>query len=84
MPLNDMTLKQEKGTITLGYTLKQPGHVRVHVFNARGILAGEMYDGQALSGAHRFSWTAPVGGVYFLSVGLNGITVSSRMVIIPQ
>lgn len=82
--VNGMTLKQEKGTVTMSYILDQTGHIRIKVFNARGILAGEIYNGQASPGTYSYSWKAPVGGVYFLSVDLNGTPVSSRTVIISQ
>jgi hypothetical protein len=82
--VDGMTLKQEKGTITMSYILDQPSHIRVKVFNARGILAGEIFNGPASSGRHLFSWRAPAGGVYFLSMDLNGTAVSSRTMIVSQ
>lgn len=82
--VNGMTLKQEKGTLTMSFMLDRPGHIRARVFNARGILAGELYNGQASSGTHRCSWKAPAGGVYFLSVDLNNSIVSSRTMIVSQ
>jgi hypothetical protein len=83
-PLSGLVLTQEKSTISLSYVLQQPGHARVDVFNARGMCIGEVFNGTALSGAHRFSWTAAAPGVYFVSVEINGTTACSRKVIISQ
>jgi hypothetical protein len=84
MTASGLTLAQENKTIRLDYTLAQQGKIRVKVFNARGILAGTIYNGQASAGTHRFSWTAPSQGVYVMSVEVNGIAVTSRMVIVSQ
>jgi hypothetical protein len=79
-----LTLAQENKTVWLDYALAQQGHVNVKVFNARGILAGTIYNGQASAGAHRFSWTATAKGIYFLSVEINGVPAASRKIIVSQ
>jgi hypothetical protein len=83
-PLSGLVLTQEKSTISLSVVLPQPGRVRVNVFNARGICAGEIFNGQATPGAHRFSWTAAAPGVYFMSAEMNGVAACSRKIIISQ
>jgi hypothetical protein len=84
MPASGLTFAQEKSTVHLGYTLAQQGQLRVKVFDARGILAGVLYNGQASAGTHRFSWTAAAQGIYFLSVEINGIAVSTQKIIVSR
>jgi hypothetical protein len=83
-PAMGPSLTLEKSTVWLDYTLSRPGLVRVTVFNARGALAGEICNGQAAAGVHRFSWTAACPGAYFMSVEINGVTVAARRIIISQ
>jgi hypothetical protein len=83
-PATGPSLTLEKSTMWLDYTLSRPGLVRVTVFNAHGAAAGEICNGQAAAGAHRFSWTAACPGAYFMSVEINGIVAFSRKIIISQ
>jgi hypothetical protein len=79
-----LILWQEKNTLKMDYTLKQPGSVRVNVYNARGVLAGQIYNGQSLAGPHRVSWNAAVPGAYFLSMEINGVPACGRKILISQ
>ena len=82
--VNGMTLTQGKGTITMNYILNLPAHIRVKVFNARGMLAAEIDNRSASSGMHHFSWKATVGGVYFITLDINEVVVASRTLIISK
>jgi hypothetical protein len=84
MPLSGLMLTQEKNTVTLDYAVKQPGNVQVKIMNARGILTGEIYNGRAASGTHRWSWTAAAPGVYFMSVETNGVSVAARKIVVSR
>jgi hypothetical protein len=79
-----LALNQVKNTINLNYYLSQEGIVRINVFNARGILAKELYNGQASPGAHDASWSATVPGMYFVSVEADGVVVASRKVVVTR
>jgi hypothetical protein len=80
-PLSGLTLTQEKSTISLSFVLPQPGHVRVNVYNARGMRAGEIFNGQAMPGTHRFSWTAAGPGVYVVSVEADGRAATQKVIV---
>jgi len=79
-----LTFKQERNMVTLECRLDQPSHLRLNAFNARGTLIGQLFNGQAGSGTHDFSWTASAQGVYFLSVEIDGVAASSRRIVISR
>ncbi len=79
-----LLLSQEKGTVTLDCTLMQPGQMRARVFTARGVLAGEICNGQACAGLHRFVWTCAAPGVYVVSMDINGVAAATRKIIVSR
>lgn len=79
-----MALTWDRNSILMDYRITQPIRVRVNVFDARGCLATEVYNGDASQGAYRYSWKAPKAGVYIMSVEINGIQAASRKVIVSQ
>jgi hypothetical protein len=79
-----MVIWQEKSTLKMEYTLKVPGSVRVNVYNARGVLAGQLYNGQSPAGPNRLSWNVAAPGAYFLSMEINGAVVCSRRIVVPK
>jgi hypothetical protein len=83
-PANGLVLLRTKNTLTLDYSLSQPGTVRIKILDARGICAGGIFDRQATSGLNRFFWTAAMPGVYFMSVETNGAVLAARKIIVSQ
>jgi hypothetical protein len=79
-----LALRQEGSTVDMSYSLNRSAHLRVTVFNARGMLVGRLYNGLAGAGMHGFSWKAPAQGVYVMSVEINGTANVSRKIIISQ
>jgi hypothetical protein len=84
MRTGGLMLSQERNTIHIGYELSQPGHMRVRIFNAQGIMVKDLRDGESPAGMQRFSWTAPSQGVYFVRVEVNGTIAASREVIVSR
>jgi hypothetical protein len=76
--------RQEKNTVTMGYMLDRPAHMRISVFNARGMSIGRLCDGQAGAGTHGYSWTAAAQGVYFMSLEINGAAAAVRKIIVSR
>ena len=74
----------EKGSVSVNYSLDRAARMRIEVYNAAGMLAGQLYNGDASPGAHRFLWTAAAPGVYFVSVEVNGITTTARKIVVSR
>jgi hypothetical protein len=79
-----LVLWQSKSAIQMDFTAKQTGHVQMNVFNARGSLVGQLYNGQLSAGLHRFSWTAAVPGTYFLSMEIEGFAAFTRTIVVSK
>ena len=77
-----LVLRQEKNTVTMNVSLVRPSHLRLNVFNAQGMLIGQIYNGEANAGNPGFSWKAASLGIYVLSVEINGVPAYSRKILI--
>jgi hypothetical protein len=84
MPANGLSISLVKRSINLQYAQKYSGRIGVSMFNARGILAGELFNGQMPAGMHNFAWTAAAPGIYFVSVKMNSVVVAAQKVIVSQ
>jgi hypothetical protein len=84
VPGNGLNLRQDKRSIYMNYSLSKTAHMLVKVYNTAGMASGQLYNGQAGVGTHRFSWTGTAKSVYFLSVEINGTVACSQKIIILQ
>jgi len=79
-----LAVRQERNTVFMEYVLDQPSYVRLNVFNARGMLAGQLYNGESSAGRHEFSWKAAAQGVYVMTAEINGAAAMTRKVIMSR
>jgi hypothetical protein len=73
-----------KNMLFAEYSLDRPAIVRLNVFNSRGLLVGQIYNGEIGAGRHDFSWKASVQGVYVIPVEINGMRTMTRTVILTR
>jgi hypothetical protein len=71
-------------TVALYYVLQRQSSVKTSVFSARGIRAGELYNGEFSPGMHRALWTAPAPGVYFLSTQIDGVEMAGQKIVVSR
>lgn len=69
---------------TISYTLREPGHVRVRVYNAAGQLIRELVDRYDMSGTHevRFDAGDLASGMYLYRIEVGGRAQTKQMVLV--
>jgi len=70
-------------TTTIKFGLKESGRVTVTIFNSRGELVMQLFDGELAAGFHRVTMDAAhlSSGVYFYQIRVNNFSTAKKMVL---
>ncbi len=69
---------------TISFTLRDPGHVRVQVFNVAGQLVHDLVDGYEMAGKHEVNFDAGslASGMYLYRIEFEGRSETKRMMLV--
>jgi len=73
----------------IGFSIEQPAHVRLAIFDLRGVRIDVIHDGYISAGTHSFSWMAgnkTASGVYFyrLEIMEPGSAIQTKKMILVK
>ncbi len=66
------------------YSLSQPAHVRIEIFDVLGQRVSALADGEQSAGVHEVTWNAPdqASGIFFYRVSVDDQSKTGRMVLL--